>query len=733
MSKRSDTKSPADVSGKGSAIWRSILASLLSVIVFFGLLEGSLLLFGIEPALQNEDPFVGFSSSIPLFVEETEPEGRKIMTTGGNKLIYFNRQQFPKDKAPGTYRVFCLGGSTTYGRPYNDMTSFAGWLRELLPAADDRHKWEVINAGGISYASYRVARLMKELSRYEPDLFIVYSGHNEFLEERTYGKLRDIPGPVKEAASLLAGTRTWAAMSTALEHAGLLHEVKKEERVKLSGEVNTILARSAGPERYSRDDKLRDQVLLHYRISIERMADIARSAGADIIFVTPASNIKDSSPFKSQHTAGLSGEDRLKSEEMLSAALELIREKSWPEALSVLDEALSLDPRYAELHYRRGKALFALGRDNEAAYAFRRARDEDVCPLRAVTPMLNVLAEAAEKKNAVLVDFIALIEHQLLSEHGHNIPGREYFLDHVHPTIEGNKMLALQLIETMADKDIVRPSGTWGDKVIAEVSARIENSLDRKEHARALVNLARVMNWAGKDEDAGRLAAKVLSSEGAASEAVTAASTILATQYQKKGDAEQALRYFRRALHAAPGSPQIHLQIGLTFLNEPLRDFEEAAAHLLFATVFWPESDMAYMTLGLAMAERKRYPIAYSSLMEAVRIYPQNTEARSALQRLKQMPDPGMLVHHPPKVTLEKYPSGALSRIVQVRPDSTGRYIPEGIWTEWYENGELKRFVDYVEGVPHGTAITWGPDGKITSHLKYRMGKQITRPAAENR
>ena len=47
-------------------------------------------------------------------------------------------------QAPETYRIFCLGGSTTYGRPYNDTTSFAGWLRELLPVADPQRRWEVI-------------------------------------------------------------------------------------------------------------------------------------------------------------------------------------------------------------------------------------------------------------------------------------------------------------------------------------------------------------------------------------------------------------------------------------------------------------------------------------------------------------------------------------------------------------------------------------------------------------
>ena len=82
-----------------------------------------------------------------------------------------------------------MGGSTTFGRPYDDATSFCGWLRELLPELEPAHEWEVVNAGGVSYASYRVSLLMEELVKYDPDIFVIYSGQNEFLEDRTY---RDI-------------------------------------------------------------------------------------------------------------------------------------------------------------------------------------------------------------------------------------------------------------------------------------------------------------------------------------------------------------------------------------------------------------------------------------------------------------------------------------------------------------------------------------------------------------
>jgi len=149
---------------------KKALFAVIAVVGFFLLLELGLFLGGIEPLVQHDDPYMGFASSIPLYVEDKAGCGTNLVTAP-NKTRLFNRQRFPKSKPANTYCIFTLGGSTTYGRPYNDSVSFSGWLREILPAADPSKQWEVINAGGISYASYRVAVVMEELTAYEPDLF----------------------------------------------------------------------------------------------------------------------------------------------------------------------------------------------------------------------------------------------------------------------------------------------------------------------------------------------------------------------------------------------------------------------------------------------------------------------------------------------------------------------------------------------------------------------------------
>ena len=148
---------------------------------------------GVRPAYFRRDPYAGFTPNVRHFQEEAEPGGNSMVTIVPSKRETLNPIRFPARKPPGTFRIVCLGGSATYGRPFFDHTSFAGWLRALLPRADSSRKWEVINAGAISYASYRVKGIMAELAEYQPDLFIAYMGHNEFLERRTYAGVLQAP------------------------------------------------------------------------------------------------------------------------------------------------------------------------------------------------------------------------------------------------------------------------------------------------------------------------------------------------------------------------------------------------------------------------------------------------------------------------------------------------------------------------------------------------------------
>jgi len=577
---------------------KNSLLAVVAVAVFFGAVELVLASFGVRPMLLAEDPLVGFAENVPQFVENTRPDGTVVMQTARNKRGLFNHQEFPLDKAGNSYRIFCMGGSTTYGRPYGDRVSFCGWLRTYLKAADPSRNWEVINAGGISFASYRVAKLMSELSSYQPDLFIVYSGQNEFLEQRSYGALLNLPGWVLNMNAALSGTRTYTAMKGMIDALQSDSLKQAQQRNKLSGEVDEILNHTIGPESYHRDDALKQQIVTHYRLNMARMVSIARSAGADILFVRPAINIKDMSPFKSDHREGLDQPALREWEALYRRATEHQAAGETGEALAGYRQALLIDDRYAELHYRIGQVLFSEGQYDAAEQAFRRAVEEDIAPLRILESMQQAITEVAAEEAVPLVDFPAIIRKAYLAEYDHAIFGKEFFPDHVHANMEGYRLLGLALLDELIREGIAVPDASWDEVRIETIAREVIAGLDPRAEGHTLINLGKVLDWAGKFNEAYssfQRALEILGPNPVIYERLARSSYVL-------GNADEALHYLRETLVLAPTMRGVHARLAMILGKQGQTD--EAIEHCLAELELNPEDH--YVRSGLAqLLERK--------------------------------------------------------------------------------------------------------------------------------
>ena len=604
---------------------RKILMSVTVTLVFFLLLEGLLALVGVRAEPYADDPYVGFSATSRLFVEETGSDGVLELVTADNKLTLFNPQRFPVQKGNVT-RVFCVGGSTTFGRPYDDTTSFCGWLRDLLPVADPSRNWEVINAGGVSYASYRVALLMEELIEYEPDLFVVYSGHNEFLERRSYAQIIAMPRAVRGLGTVASKTRIWTAMAGVVQRFSGSAAAPQDDPDILGPEVTTLLDNAVGPSSYTRDDKLTEKILQHYRYNLARMVDIAASVGAETILITPASNLRDSRPFKSEHRDDLDDLDRQRFETSLESAGRAHAEGRSDESMVEIENAATIDQRHAQLAFLQGRLYGEVDRWNEARVAFERARDEDICPLRAPGPVAGIVREVAAERGVPVVDFAVLADEWAKD----GIPGEDLFLDHVHPTIEVNRRLAVAIVETMADRQLLRLSPDWGEEAVDEVARRVEDGIDPQVHALALMKLSKVLGWAGKLQESYRLA-------GQAVELFPDDSRI---QYNAgltahlAGRKSEAVVYYRRAVELQGDADEPHGNLGV--LLEEEGQLDEAIHHFRLAIRYArsPETESrnkanlarALMLAGYGDYSQGKKQEALAKLMEAAEIAPGDPE-----------------------------------------------------------------------------------------------------------
>jgi tetratricopeptide (TPR) repeat protein len=610
--------------------WRKLAFTVVAVALFFALVELLLALFGVRPATFEKDPYVGFSGYAPLFEEREAVDGTVYMVRAPSKQTLFNPQRFPREKGSGTYRVFCVGGSTTYGRPYGDVTSFCGWLREFLAEGWPERTFEVVNAGGISYASYRVAVLMEELIRYEPDLFIVYSGHNEFLERRSYPQIIATPEVVRGIGSVASRTRTWAALELALDRLRDDRDTQTAAKGVLGAEVATLLDDAVGPSAYTRDDELREKVLQHYRYNLDRMIRIARSVGAGVVMVAPASNLRDAAPFKSEPGPGVADPARERWNAAATEGLVALRGGDPAAAASLLTEAARIDPRHADTQFALGRALDAVGQRPEARAAFERARDEDVCPLRALGPMPGIVREVAAAHGVPVVDFERLADAWAAD----GIPGADLFLDHVHPVIDANRRLSVVILEELVDSNLIEHGSGWDEAAILRVTDRVEGGLDANAHATALTNLSKVIGWAGKLEEA----------YGLSRQAVELDPNDVQVQYQAGltadllGRHEEAVAHYLRAIEIQPDA---HLPHGNLAVNlERQGRLDEAVEHYRIAFRNSSPEDLDHHRRNLADALVKLGFVVYrqgdvarslSLLSEADQVLPGNPEILSRL------------------------------------------------------------------------------------------------------
>ena len=561
--------------------------------------------------------------------------GVEIMSTAKNKWVWFNEQSFPRKKPSNTMRIFCLGGSTTYGHPYWDPTSYSRWLREYLPIVDPSRHFEVINAGGISYASYRVAGVMEELGQFEPDLFIVYSVHNEFLERRTYSSMFEQPPAALEMRSLLAKTRTWAAM----EHLVAGHRSKwkrpsglKSNAEMLSPEVDEMLNHTIGPIDYHRDDDWQAKVLKHYEFNLSRMVKIAENSRAKIVFLTPVSNEKNCSPFKSEFDGGLVDDEEQRLRSLLKKASGQASDGNTEKAVQLLETALQIDARCPETHFRLGQLQFSQEKFVEALKSFRRALNEDICPLRAVDTISEIIERVANRQNIPIVDFELRLRALCLTQHGHSIFGEEFFLDHVHPTIEVHQQLARWIIEDLQKHGIVngKPIGDVAiNQELEQVIAKVYSEIDSNAFGIALRNLAKVLHWAGKFDEAEPRARDAL-------ERITddpESRFVLADCLRNTGRSEEAIAEYDQLFASGYEFERAYHPFGDLLAKEG--EFRRAKAFLLLATISEPSNPMIYRTLGIVHIRLGEYELAVESLNESDRLLPEDARTLFFLAQAK--------------------------------------------------------------------------------------------------
>ena len=445
--------------GRRRPLWKGVLfrcgAVLLGLMPFIAG-EIALRALGLGKPTDFNDPFVGFSDIHPLFVVNPDTGRFEIPKS---RQTHFQPESFAAQKSASEFRIFVLGGSTVQGRPWSIETSFTTWLELNLHAADPSREYEVVNCGGVSYASYRLVPILQEVLRHQPDLIIFCEGHNEFLEDRSYASIKSTPAALAWPQRQVSRLRTYNVLREVILRLTPVDEkAPPDTRAILGPEADARLDWKDGLAKYHRDANWQADVINHFELNLRRIAAIADGANVPLIFVRPVSNLQWA-PFKPEHRAGITADQRRQFDALLAEASELYA-RDLEASLDRLQQAAAIDDQHAGVHYEIGKCLLELDREDEARASLIKAKDLDVCPLRMLEPMKQAIADVAAETGTPLVDADALIAAKSRS----GFPDQQWMIDHVHPTIEGHQLIADAIAAKMSELRIIAPAPGWEKK-----------------------------------------------------------------------------------------------------------------------------------------------------------------------------------------------------------------------------------------------------------------------------
>lgn len=304
-SRRNATKGRAEPGalGRAARFWaRQAVDAALGVAVtvaLFGAVEAALVLAGVGERLAVRELSRGFDATARYLVPDPA-------VPGGWRTQMANRYDSPEVAIPPKGerpRVLLFGGSNTKG--------FRGaHLAQHVERTLGRPV-EVVNLGRAGYGSERVRIVFEQaLAALDPDLVVLYSGHNEFVERGFLWDLQAAWGArwARAVVDLAQESRAVRVMADALSAGGADPRVDRPEEWRWEHEKfaelyypSTLLAFDA------------------YERNLEAMCALARASDVAVVLCTVVYN-RFARPSVSNLPEDLAGDDRAAFEAHLARA-----------------------------------------------------------------------------------------------------------------------------------------------------------------------------------------------------------------------------------------------------------------------------------------------------------------------------------------------------------------------------------------------------------------------------
>ncbi len=479
-------------------------------------------------------------------------------------------------KPADTCRIFVLGSSAAMGDPEASF-SLARMLEVMLRDAFPDKKFEVINAAITAVNSHVVREIAADCARLEPDFFIVYEGNNEVIGPYGPGTVFTpfLQSPTAIRLSIaLRQTRTGQWL-------GSLARGTAPESQKEWGGMEMFLRNEI-----TRQDPRLETTATHFRANLNAIVESARSAGAQTLLCTVLTNQRDFAPFLSKHRPDLSATDLARWEKAFTAGHAALLDQNLVAAERAYREALAIDDRHAELHFRLARLCIGSRRLIEAQRHFQLALDLDALRFRTDSRLNEIIRETADATSTSLVDLATTLAY----ESPGGILGDEFLYEHVHLNFQGTFRAAHEIFRQLCPRiPTHNPAAIRPTLTLADMRTRLGYTL----HEQGLI-AAELLNRFQKPPftlqvDHARRVNEYKNKAG-----------LIAERLQRPDTSAALAALYNEALRLSPGDWIIQRNFGMALLSQ--KNAADALMPLQAATAIIPDDPDTLFALTQAQA-----------------------------------------------------------------------------------------------------------------------------------
>jgi len=418
-----------------SATFKRLLWGLLVAVVVLAFAEGAVRVLGVDNGPKLISPLSFQRHTGPISGPGPTPDTKLF---GGPDIVTTSK--------PVGVRIFFYGGSATQGYHMSPYSSFAGWYQRLARQLFPDTPIEVINLGAGGEGSRQVVELMKgTVASEQVDLFVVYSGNNEYYELRALKEA--VPGfdaQTELARRRISGSHLYR----------LLRNVIRPIQSASSTNVSVQPVDSIGAE-INQDE--RELGVIFYQEHIEAMIGIAKDAKVPLLLSTVADQTRSFAFHGEPPTLSVGVADGVRA---LDAAG---RSRDGAKVNSVLASLEGKLESQADFH----AVATLLDRDQYWALArpyYEEAEYLDPRPRRSNRAMRQAVRDVASDAGAAVCD----VANELAKMSRSGITGEDVFIDPCHPNATGHRRIAEILLACTVEQGLV-PRLSKTDKRMPEV------------------------------------------------------------------------------------------------------------------------------------------------------------------------------------------------------------------------------------------------------------------------